>query len=757
MKSIFFILFTILLLSTKAISQPFFQFYDSIPVKINSNYIRNPWAGGLNFVQASSIDLNQDGIKDLFLFDRTGNKIRTFINNGTADSVDYKYRPDYEKLFPNLHDWVLLADYNNDNREDVFSFADHGGGFKLYKNISTIAGGLQFTLIDTLIRSAFNPPSLATSNLYISSVDIPSFVDVDNDGDLDVITFCILPASQVQYHQNQSVELGYGADSLIFQLKNNCWGWATEDLITNAFNLHDTCIANVPNPGIRIDSALLNRSLDRHSGNCELCIDLDGDGDKELIVGSINVNNMTCLKNGGSSIMANWTEQSLSFPSTYLSTQPIDLTLFPCAFFLDVNNDGAKDLLVSPNSTNASEDFNSLLYFKNVGTTASPDFKFKQHNLLQDNMIELGEGAHPVFHDYDHDGLLDLFIGNHGYHDTAAINNTRSSIAQFHNIGTATQPAFELITRDYDSLSLLNLINISPSFGDMDGDGDEDMIVGASDGRLYYYRNTALTGAADNFVLSIVQMKNSFNRTIDVGDDAAPQIYDVDGDGKNDLIVGGRNGKIAYMHHSGSATSVTPTLDSVSYFFGHVNVTQPSWINGSAYPWLLKEGGITKLVVGESFGHLYFYDNIDGNLTGAFNLVSAAYEGINQGSNTSPCIADINNDGFKDLIVGNMEGGVTFYKGSISFTSVPEIANPMKWNFNLFPNPANNSVTLHINEDRSSVYTIEVFSILGELILTEKTSDNSLTILTDKINSGMYFCKVFDKTGTQIKKIIIQH
>jgi hypothetical protein len=172
---------------------------------------------------------------------------------------------------------------------------------------------------------------------------------------------------------------------------------------------------------------------------------------------------------------------------------------------------------------------------------------------------------------------------------------------------------------------------------------------------------------------------------------------------------------------------------------------------------MIKEGGITKLIVGEYFGHLYFYDNIDGNLTGTFNLVSAAYENINQGSNSAPWVADINNDGFKDLIVGNMEGGVTFYKGVITLTSVPEIVNPMKWNFNLFPNPANNMVTLRINEDKGSVYTIELYSILGELMFTEKTSDNSLAIVTDKINSGMYFCKVSDKTGTQVKKIVIQH
>src|SRR5690606_41903110 len=36
-----------------------------------------PWAGGLNAAQYNSLDLNQDGIADLVVFDRKANKIIT--------------------------------------------------------------------------------------------------------------------------------------------------------------------------------------------------------------------------------------------------------------------------------------------------------------------------------------------------------------------------------------------------------------------------------------------------------------------------------------------------------------------------------------------------------------------------------------------------------------------------------------------------------------------------------------------------------
>ena len=134
-------------------AQPFFQRNDSIQVKINSSYIANPWAGGLNTIQPSNIDLDLDGIKDLFVFDRTGNKIRTFINKGTAGVVNFKYNPQYENKFPPLHDWALLVDYNCDGKEDIFSYSDWGGGFDVYKNISTIATGLKFQRVSTQQKS----------------------------------------------------------------------------------------------------------------------------------------------------------------------------------------------------------------------------------------------------------------------------------------------------------------------------------------------------------------------------------------------------------------------------------------------------------------------------------------------------------------------------------------------------------------------------------------------------------------------------
>jgi subtilisin-like proprotein convertase family protein len=916
-----FLLFLSLFLSftSRSFSQPYFLRYDSIPVKINSSFITNPWAGGLNFMQPSAIDLNMDGIKDLFTFDRTGNKVRTFINKGNPNTVDYVYDGSYENKFPELKDWALLADYNNDGKEDIFAYTKIQGGIDIYKNISTVAGGLAFQLVALQQKSVFNPSRFNTSvasipdggvssswdgvsgagtfasrtinvsnlitsnwhltsvcltinhpndddlivylvnscgnkirliknsggsgdnfintcfepigsniigstgnnnppfsgtyapeagkaawlaflscpdpngtwslnvgdqtfgnigtlnnwaltlysptiaspnnlvNLFVSSSDIPAISDIDNDGDLDVVTFSSF-GTYMEYHQNMSREFYGHSDSLIFMMKNRCWGYAEEDGSTNNYYLNITCPSNVADPGIIENPSNDERGL-RHSGSCQLCIDLDNDGDKEFIVGDISFNNLTMLTNGGTPLAANMVAVDMDFPANNFSTSAVDLSIFPCAQYLDVNNNGLKDLLVCPNAPNVSENFQSVVLYDNIGTNEFPVFQYEQSDLLQNNMIDVGEGAYPIFFDYDNDGLKDLFIGNYGYYNTPP--NYSRQIAQFKNTGTASNPKFELITRDYNNLSTFNISNMIPAFGDLDGDADDDLIIGGSDGHLNYFENTAATGAAANFVLTQPNFRNSNGRIIDVGDFAAPQIVDVDNDGKNDLVIGGGNGKIAYYHHAANAS--TPSVDSVTHFWGKLKVNQPGYFSGYSYPFVFKQLGVTKLLSGSQLGYLRLYDNIDGNLTGTFTLVDSTFLNIREGERTAPSGYDINNDGYLDLVIGNYQGGVAFYKGVNSLNNVNNLQHSNHWNLELFPNPANTFITVQIINDIFSSYQVELINVLGQNIYFQKSPATKINIDTEVLKNGVYVCKVTEinsegkKAGTLLKKIIIQH
>ncbi len=751
-----FLLISLLVFFNSTVAQPFMEWNDSIQVKIAAGNISNPWAGGLNFIQASTIDMDQDGIKDLFMFDRTGNKVRSFINKGTAGMVDYRYDPQYENKFPKLHDWVLLVDYNCDGKEDIFGYSNYGGGFMVYKNTSSVSTGLQFTLVTNLQYSIYNPPAGSLINLYVSSADLPAITDIDDDGDIDVVTFAIT-GSYMEYHKNMSMELYGTCDSLKFQMANRCWGYASEHPLNNDYTLYDSCVGNVSAPEFKpIDSD--DRSAERHSGSCQLCIDLDNDADKDFIVGDISFKNLTMLTNGGSLTDGSFTAVDTAFPANNASTSMIDLSIFPCAYYLDVNYDGLKDLVVSPNAPNVSENFNSVVYYKNIGTNSFPVFQFQQANLLQDNMIDVGEGAYPVFFDYNNDGLKDLFIGNYGYYAAAGFS---TQIAQFKNIGTTTVPKYELVTRNYAGLGSLGIVNMVPAFGDLDGDTDADMMIGGYDGKLHYFENNAPIGSTANFVLTAGNFKNSFNRVIDVGDFAVPQIVDMDNNGTNDLVIGARNGKLAYYRHNG--TSAIPLMDSITHFFGNVKVNLPGYFTGYSYPFVFKQGGVTNMLVGSESGFIRRYTNIDGNLGGVFTMADSTFLDIFQGNRVAPNGADVNNDGFMDLIVGNYEGGVSFYKG-VSTLTTSNIDNSIHFNFDLFPNPANSSFSILILNEENKNYVLELYNIMGQLISSDKIENNFITHSTQNISWGIYVCKVSEintsgvkQSGSLTKRIIVQH
>ena len=78
MKLLFTLLFCYFSLFVNA--QSGFTLNTSIPVNQNGP-LDLAWAGGINFPVFSEIDLNNDNTADLFVFDRSNNRILTFINN----------------------------------------------------------------------------------------------------------------------------------------------------------------------------------------------------------------------------------------------------------------------------------------------------------------------------------------------------------------------------------------------------------------------------------------------------------------------------------------------------------------------------------------------------------------------------------------------------------------------------------------------------------------------------------------------------
>jgi len=718
--------------------------YDSIAVKKNAtNYFRNPWAGGLNSPQFYQIDLNANGIKDLFVYERdvagSNGSVLTFINGGNADSIDYSYAPEHQSKFPKIQNWAVLADYNCDGKEDIFTWTP--GGIKVYRNDTDSLNGLSFTLVSAS-GDPWSPALSSTglsgvSNLYAGQSDLPAIVDIDDDGDLDVLVFC-LGCSTVEFNKNNSIE-NYGTcDSLEFIIENKCWGEFSEDVFTNSINLGIAC--KIGKNGDTLDVA-------KHpGGSTMLALDMDGDQDKDLILSNVASNEMDLLINGGDVNNASIIMVESNFPS---NSTKVDIPTFPAGYYLDVDNDGLRDLVAAPNTTGSVRNFTSAWFYKNEGLVNAPVFNFVKNDFLQGEMIEVGEGANSVFFDHNADGLMDLVIGNFGYWGTGGVFSGMLSL--YENIGTLLMPEFELITRDYQGLSSLNLNGLYPAFGDLDGDGDQDLIVGDYNGLVHFLENTAGAGNPAVFALSQPNYKG-----IDVGQFATPQLIDVNRDGTLDLVIGERGGRIEYYENIGTASTPnfvsTPTND----FFGGIDM-MPACCTGYSVPFLTQidtSGEYYLFVTGED-GKIHLYGDIENDLTGTFGLADSAVGNIDLGLRTSISGADINGDGLLELVIGNYRGGVTIYTmQGTAIIGVEEIGKSAS-KMLVYPNPTAGVLNVESLAKGKFINAYYLRDILGRTVISE-SSLKKMTLAIDLTGqqAGLYFLQIIDSEGrSSVEKV----
>lgn len=756
----------VVLASICTFSAAFGQFelnrYDEYPVTLDGSLIDNPWAGGLNFCQFSNLDINMDGTQDLFVFDRTGNKVITYIQNGSSGQSDLQHTTEYDSVFPfyELHDWALLIDYNCDGKNDIFSYAV--GSIRVYKNTSNTIDGLQFELASERINSNYDP---SEANLFVTSVDLPALVDIDNDGDIDILTFSIF-GSYVEYHKNFSME-NYGTcDSLNFMLRNRCWGFFSENGNSNSVNLLDSCNFNVDNPELveiitayhnELKNGLQNpRSRNdletqlkaAHTGSSLLSFDSDANGVKELVLGDVSFNNLTFLYNGGTVDNGVIYSQDTAFP---VYDVPVEMEIFPGAFYVDVNNDQIRDLLVSPNNKNLSRNFESILYYHNSRADDFPDFEHRMNNFLQDQMIDVGEGAQPIFFDHNGDGLQDLLLSNYGYFRQNG--NYPGKVAYFENIGTAQAPHFELITRDYQDLSTIGLgQGMHLSFGDMDDDGDKDLFIGDVEGSIHYFENIS-TGAVAEFQLSVPNFPDDLGNAIDIGQFATPQIFDVNRDQLPDLLIGEYNGNINYFENIGSVGD--PSMKLIEDTLGGVVVAE-WWSNrGYSTPLMFEnENAEYELLVGSEVGYIWHFNDIDNNIGGDFNLIDSLFQGIAEGIRSSITLADVDGDDLIDAVVGNYRGGVGLFKNDFT-DGIGEHNGPTR--LKVYPNPATDQLIVDVSSLRSAELTVELVDILGKKLFSKKIrSISKYQMDTSDLAPGYYTLMFHSNHGSGIASFIKQ-
>ena len=715
-----------LLISLAAAQNTFYDFgferRSDVSVMENGRSLAMPWAGGLNSVRFSEIDLDLDGTLDLLGFEKHGNRLLPFLRVGNG----FVYAPHYARCFPELHDWVILHDYNHDGKADIFTYGL--ASVRVFKNVSEDT--LQFQLAADPLTAFYYS---GYTNIYASPDDYIVVDDIDQDGHLDLLNFWVM-GRYVHHLRNYAAD----GDSFDFRLENECWGHFEEAADNNAVSLYTDC------------SEKSDDDHTRHTGSSMLLHDFDGNGLPDLLLGDVDSPYNILLYNHGTLSDALMTMQDTAFPTS----MPIFLYSMPAASFVTLPEREEPSLVVSPSdpSLTKSQDLNSVwVYDYNADIQ---QYTLTKTDFLQGEMTDVGSGCHPVLYDFDGDGLLDLFVGNYGQFDSAKVINGwltsffSSSVSYYRNTGTTDSPVFTLQTRDFGNLKSLSYHALHPAFGDFDGDGDTDMLCGQEDGTLVLVPHVRLmTGNG---------MATTDFAGIDVGECSTPQCFDLDGDGRKDLIIGNRRGLLSYYQNTGGDM---PVFQKITDTLGGVDIrdfTQSYF--GYSVPCFYRDAqyGTVLFCAGE-LGEVAYYKQIDGNLDGAFekaeaNLaetVNGLAQDFQEGRRVAVAVADLNGDGRPEMVLGNYAGGAAYFEGTTP-PAHTSIAQHERVPLRMFPNPATDILYLESDQPLGSVSVCDLF---GRIILViNNIEDNSAVINTSRFSSGIYFVRTDHHAASKFLK-----
>ncbi len=720
-----------------------------------------PFTGGWSNPQFSNIDLDGDNVQDLFVFERIGNKVFCFLRKNNR----WVHAPQYEVQFPKLYSWALLRDYNCDGKMDIFTETDYNSqpdpgeyissnGLRVLRNISTTPGVLKWTQDKNQIKDV-GIADLPPFNLNLSISDINAIDDIDGDGDLDLL---IMPNGKnvITFYQNMSKELKYGCDSLLFKYRDECWGYMSYLVNTNGFLLNDN------SPCFRE-----YKHGRKHNGTTLTLLDYDNDGDKDLLYGDVGFNEVILLTNGRTinklgrdSII----KQDTVFP---MVGKRASIQLFPATYLVDINGDGRRDLIVTPNSPEGAKNRNMVLSYHNTSATAF-QFAFQQSDFLVGQMLDLGGSSAPQLADLDNDGDLDMVIATQG--DFLFTSNSNDRLVYYENIGTSAKASYVL--KDTNFLKINDgpnkIYRISPTFGDLDNDGKLDLLLGDQNGSLHYYKNTS-----NGSNLSFNKISNNYFN-IYAGTFAAPQLIDLNKDNALDIVIGRRNGTLAYYQNNGRADSAAfgadPSIDSI----GKINISQvalspgqpPFYFPGYSTPHVcdLDKDGNFEILVGAQSGRVHLFRNFDPSATRVCQEISGIYSDFPSapladytfGARSVPFTGDIDADGVSELLIGNTRGGLQLYSPTISGI-ISGLKNTQKESFEsvLYPNPSNGRFMLRFNTNlKNANYT--VYSLTGAEI-TKGTINGYEQELALNLEKGLYILNIETVTGARMShKVVIE-
>ena len=376
-------------------------------------------------------------------------------------------------------------------------------------------------------------------------------------------------------------------------------------------------------------------------------VDLDADGDLDLLEGDLFIENTG-------------TPTSPAFgPSVFASSFGLVAEGSGSASFGDLDGDGDFDALV----TSAGE----ILFARNIGTPASPSFVAPTAEFGFPDMKFQESSA---LADLDGDGDLDALVL--GANRSRIGGDSTTHIAWFENTGAATAPAFRALVNPF-GIGGTQEYNAA-GFGDIDGDGDLDVFVGAYND-LYFHENT---GSA-SFPAFAARTEGPFGIDSSLNHYVRPQLVDIDGDGDLDLLASGETDAPVFAENTGNASNPAfapdtwPVFGLTSYVSGYYGTGSFAFTD---FVDIDGDGDFDAVMGRADYGYILFQENTGDASNPAFAPGILNPFGLQPAIEyASPTFVDIDGDGDFDAIVGNSYGDV-FFARNTGTTTGPAFAPP---------------------------------------------------------------------------------
>ena len=453
---------------------------------------------GDNFnVISTFVDLDNDQVLEAFAGSNSGSvnpeSLSFFVYSDTQEQYIKTDLP------AGLESFTQNQSYNV---APTFSDVDEDGDFDLI--VGTTDGTIRYfrnnDLDDDILGNNYSFTELVGTENPFEGIDAgsnatPTFADIDGDEDDDLIIGNLSRSNPIAFYEKQD-----GAFTLNTDLK--------------------------PFGGVDVGY-----------GATPSFVDIDDDGDMDAFIGGkygYSTGYVKFYKNTGNSFAEVTDDEN---PVSELRNG------FPNPSFVDIDGDEDFDLFLDA--------YDDITFSENIGSPTSVALGGQNNTLLNANLEGLSRYYKTTFADIDEDGDLDAIIGHEPYPGTTSL--------EFHrNTGTLQSPKFELdqtnnpfIDLTEDELSLRPV----PEFVDIDHDGDQDLFVGTTSGNVLFFLNTE----EGKFDVSLDQTLNPLAGA-SVIYRAAPAFADIDQDGDLDAFIGNQNGNIIYFENQ----NLPPAINGLS-------------------------------------------------------------------------------------------------------------------------------------------------------------------------------------------------